>query len=44
MVHVRQSLQRVRAELRLGPVKTHAGNRTLPLPDLAAEALKLRAE
>ena len=44
MIHVRQQLQRVRGELRLGPVKTHAGNRVLPLPDLAAEALKLRAE
>jgi integrase len=44
VIHVRQQLQRVRGELRLGPVKTHAGNRILPLPDLAAEALKLRAE
>jgi integrase len=43
VIHVRQ-LQRVRGELTLGPVKTHAGNRVLPLPDLAAEALKLRAE
>jgi hypothetical protein len=44
VIHVRQQLQCVRGELQLGPVKTHAGNRVLPLPDLAAEALKLRAE
>ena len=30
-LHVRQQLQRVRGELSLGPVKTHAGNRESPL-------------
>jgi integrase len=39
-VHVRQQLQRVRGELHLGPVKTHAGQRDLPLLSLAAEALQ----
>jgi integrase len=43
-LHVRQQLQRMRGELSLGPVKTHAGNRSLPLPDLAVDGLKLRAE
>jgi hypothetical protein len=31
-------------ELVLGPVKTHAGRRTLPLLDLARQGLKLQAE
>ena len=44
VMRVRQQLQRVRGELTLGPVKTHAGFRTLPIPSLAVDALKLRAE
>jgi integrase len=40
VIHVRQQLQRVRGELRLGPVKTHAGQRNLPLLSLARQALE----
>jgi integrase len=40
VIHVRQQLQRVRGELRLGPVKTHAGQRNLPLLNLARQALE----
>jgi integrase len=40
VMHVRQQLQRVRGELRLGPVKTHAGQRNLPLLSLARQALE----
>ncbi len=43
-IHVRQQLQRISGELRLGPVKTSAGRRDLPLLDLARQALKLQAE
>ena len=43
-IHVRQQIQRIRGELVLGPVKTHAGRRTLPLLDPARQALKLQAE
>ena len=43
-IHIRQQLQRVRGELFLAPVKTHAGQRGLPLLDTAAQALKLQAE
>ncbi len=32
---IRQQLQRVSGELRVGPVKTRAGNRDLPIPGLA---------
>ena len=39
IIHVRQQIQRVRGELQLGPVKTHAGQRALPLLDLARQAL-----
>ena len=42
-IHVRQQIQRVRGELQLGPVKTHAGQRTLPLLDLARQALAAQA-
>jgi len=38
-IHVRQQIQRVRGELQLGPVKTRAGQRSLPLLDLARQAL-----
>jgi integrase len=41
-VHVRQQIQRVRGELRTGPVKTTAGRRDLPLLSAAAEVLELR--
>jgi integrase len=44
IIHIRQQIQRVRGELQLGPVKTHAGQRTLPLLDLAAQALAAQAD
>ena len=37
-----RQLQRIRGELLLAPVKTHAGQRDLPLLDLAHQALKLQ--
>lgn len=40
---IRQQLQRIHGELRLCPVKTQAGNRALPVPSLAREALLIRA-
>jgi integrase len=43
IIHVRQQIQRVRGELHLGPVKTRAGQRTLPLLDLARQALAAQA-
>jgi integrase len=43
-IRIRQQLQRVRGELQLGPVKTHAGQRTLPLLDLAAQAIAAQAD
>jgi integrase len=43
-IHIRRQLQRIRGELVLGPVKTHAGRRGLPLLDLARQALQLQAE
>src|SRR5262249_10586207 len=43
VIHVRQQLQRVHGELQLGSVKTHAGQRTLPLFDLACQALTTQA-
>src|SRR5215470_7346978 len=42
-IHIRRQLQRIRGELVLGPVKTHAGRRGLPLLDLARQALQLQA-
>jgi integrase len=39
-IHIRQQLQRIRGELNLGPVKTHAGQRNLPLLSLADQALQ----
>jgi integrase len=42
-VHVRQQIQRVNGELRIGPVKTAAGRRDLPLLALASEALAIRS-
>jgi integrase len=44
IIHVRQQIQRIRGELIIGPVKTNAGHRNLPLLDLARQALKLQAE
>jgi integrase len=41
-IHVRQQVQRLRGELVIGPVKTRAGNRDLPLLGLADEALMIR--
>ncbi len=43
-IHIRQQLQRIRGELVLGPVKTRAGKRDMPLLDLARQALKLHTE
>jgi len=42
-IHISQQIQRIRGELVLGPVKTHAGRRTVPLLDLACQALTLQA-
>jgi integrase len=41
---IRQHLQRVDGQLRLGPVKTRAGNRDLPVPALARAALLIRQQ
>lgn len=41
-LRVRQQIQRVHGELRIGPVKSAAGRRDLPLLAPAAEALELR--
>jgi integrase len=43
-IHIRQQLQRIRGELFLAPVKTHAGRRGLPLLDVVRQALKLQQE
>jgi integrase len=42
-LHIRQQLQRIRGDLHLGPVKTNAGRRALPLLQLAREALELQS-
>jgi integrase len=42
-INIRQQLQRIRGELQLGPIKTHAGQRDLPLLDLARQVLELQA-
>jgi integrase len=39
---VRQQIQRIHGQLLQGPVKTRAGNRDLPIPDLACNALLAR--
>jgi integrase len=44
VIRICQQVQRVSGELLIGPVKTAAGRRTLPLLDLASQALKLQAE
>jgi integrase len=41
---VRQQLGRVSGELRVGPVKTKAGNRDLPIPSHARSALLIRQQ
>jgi integrase len=41
-IRIRQQLQRVRGELRLGPIKTNAGRRDLPLLPQAVSVLSLR--
>ena len=38
-IRIRQQLQRIRGELFLAPVKTHAGKRDLPLLDVVRQAL-----
>ncbi len=43
-IHIRQQLQRVRGELQLASVKTYAGQRVLPLLDLAQQALAAQAD
>jgi integrase len=43
-IHIRQQLERIRGELRLGPVKTHAGQRDLPILNLARQALHAQLE
>jgi integrase len=42
VIHVRQQIQRVSGELHIGPVKTRAGARNLPLLGLASDALTAR--
>ena len=41
-IHVRQQVQRIKGELLIGPVKTRAGKRNLPLLGLADDALIIR--
>jgi integrase len=43
-LHIRQQIQRIQGELRIGPVKTRAGSRDLPLLGLAKDALAARRE
>jgi integrase len=43
-IHIRQQLRRASGELRLGPVKTAAGRRDLPLLPLAAEMFDIRRD
>jgi integrase len=43
-IRVRQQIQRVDGELRIGPVKTTASRRNLPLLALASEALFIRSQ
>lgn len=42
-IQIRQQLQRIQGELILGPVKTTAGHRQLPLLDLARKVLEVQA-
>jgi integrase len=41
-IRIRQHIQRVHGQLLIGPVKTAAGRRDLPLLDMAADVLELR--
>ena len=41
---IRQQIQHIHGSLRNGPVKTRAGNRDLPIPELARQALLIRQE
>lgn len=43
-LRIRQQIGRVSGELRIGPVKTRAGNRDLPIPSLAHAALLVRQQ
>jgi len=43
-IRIRQQIQRVSGELRLGPIKTSAGRRDLPLLPIASDALVMRRE
>ncbi|MGI5162512.1 site-specific integrase [Microbispora sp. CA-102843] len=43
-VHIRRQLVRVGKELHHGPVKTRAGNRSLPLLGVAREALEIQRD
>lgn len=43
-IQIRQQLQRASGELYVGPVKTRAGRRDLPLLPLVREALRVQAE
>jgi integrase len=44
IIHVRQQIHRSQGQLRIGPVKTKAGSRDLPLIGLARQALAARKE
>jgi integrase len=44
VIHVRQQVLRVQGQLYIGPVKTRAGSRDLPLIGLAKDALTARGE
>jgi integrase len=44
VLHIRQQVQRVQGELRIGPVKTRAGSRDLPVLGLARIALAARRD
>jgi integrase len=44
IIHVRQQIQRIHGQLHIGPVKTRAGSRDLPLLGLARTALATRQD
>jgi integrase len=44
IVRIRQQVQRIQGQLHIGPVKTRAGSRYLPLLGLATDALAVRRE
>jgi integrase len=44
LIRVRQQIQRIQGQLHIGPVKTHAGSRDLPLIGLAEGALAARRQ